>query len=117
MNDGIRIIPFENGLTIKIFGELDSYHVLGYKEKIVLEMQKHQASKLLWDLKNVSLFDSAGIGLILGRYNEIRRVGGMCGFLTLSTYTRKIVNLTGLSSIMDEYKNVNEFKKRGKITI
>ena len=37
MNDGIRIIPFEDGLTIKIFGELDSYHVLGYKEKIVLE--------------------------------------------------------------------------------
>ena len=117
MNDGIKITPFEDGLTIKIFGELDSYHVLGYKEKIVLEMRRYQPTKLLWDLKNVTLFDSAGIGLILGRYNEIRKVSGICGFLPLTTYTRKIVNLTGLSSIMNEYKSIKEFKKEGKVTL
>ena len=35
MNDGIKITTFENGLYIKIFGELDSFHVMGYKEKII----------------------------------------------------------------------------------
>lgn len=117
MNDGIKIVPFEDGLTIKIFGELDSYHVLGYKEKICFEMRRYQPSRLLWDLKKVTLFDSAGIGLILGRYNEIRRLNGICGFLPLTPYTRKIVNLTGLSSIMSEYKSLSEFKKEGKVAL
>lgn len=117
MNDGIKITQFEDGLLIKIFGELDSYHVLGYKEKICLEIDKYRPTYLLWDLKNVTLFDSAGIGLILGRYNEIRKRDGLCGFLSLTSYTRKIVELTGLSSIMKEYKSISDFKKEGKVRI
>ena len=117
MNDGIKITPFENGLLIKIYGELDSFHVLGYKDKIVLEMKRYNPYLLLWDLKNVSLFDRAGIGLILGRYNEIRKVNGLCGFISLTTYTRKIIELTGLSKIIYEYKNLASFKKEGKVLL
>ena len=47
MNDGIKITPFENGLLIKIYGELDSFHVLGYKDKIVLEMKRYNPYLLL----------------------------------------------------------------------
>lgn len=117
MNDGIKITTFENGLYIKIFGELDSFHVMGYKEKIINEMYKNNPTMILWDLKNVTLFDSAGIGMILGRYNELRRVNGLCGFISLTPYTRKIIKLTGLSSIIDEYKSIQEFKKKGKVTL
>lgn len=117
MSDGIKITPFDNGLLIKIYGELDTFHVLGYKEKITSEMHKYRPILLLWDLKNVTLFDSAGIGLILGRYNEIRRLGGVCGFTSLTTYTRKIIKLTGLSTIINEYKSLSAFKKEGKITL
>ncbi len=117
MNDGIKITPFDNGILVKIYGELDSFHVMGYKEKILLEMNRYKPHMLLWDLKSVTLFDSAGIGLILGRYNEMRRVGGICGFTSLTTYTRKIIKLTGLSTIINEYKSLSAFKKEGKITL
>lgn len=59
--------------------------------------------------------DSSGIGLILGRYNEIRRKSGFCGVMGLTTYTRKLIEMTGLFSIMEEYRSVVAFKKKVRI--
>lgn len=117
MESRIKITPFEKGLVVKIAGELDSLHTMTYKEMICSEISRHRPQMLLWDLKDVNFLDSAGIGLILGRYNDIRRLGGVSGLMGLNAYSRKIVNLTGLFSIMEEYKSLNAFKKKGKINV
>lgn len=117
MENHIKITTFENGILIKIVGELDSIHTMAYKDIIVEYMQKNNPTCLLWDFKDVSFFDSAGIGLILGRYNDLRRINGICGFIGLNAYSRKIINITGLFSIIDEYKSLATFKKKGKINV
>ena len=112
MESKIRITPFEDGIIIAISGDLDSLRVMSYRSLIQSEMEQYGAKFLLWDFSNLSFLDSSGIGLILGRYNEIRRKGGLMG---LTTYTRKLIEMTGLFSIMEEYRSVVAFKKKVRI--
>ncbi len=111
MENKIRISPFEDGLLIKFSGDLDSSKTLLYRNRIQKEMIKSAPRFLLFDLKDCSFIDSAGIGLILGRFNEIEKVNGACGFLNLSSYARKIIKISGLLSIMKEYQSLGSFKK------
>lgn len=113
MDDGIKIAYFPNGIVVSIYGDLDSAHVLAYKSKIVAEMAHRHPTDFLWDFTHLSFLDSSGIGLMLGRYNDIRAVGGRIGVMGLKTSTRKILKLTGLDSIIEEYQSVNDFKKKG----
>ena len=112
MENKIKITPFEDGLIIKFYGEVDSEKVQLYRFKIRDEMIKHAPRLLLFDFKDVTFLDSSGIGLILGRFNEICKIRGICGMLNLTQYTKKIVNIAGLFQIMDEYKSLSDFKKK-----
>ena len=115
MENKIKISPFVDGLVIKFSGELDSSKTLLYREKIHREMAKNGPKFLVFDLKDCTFIDSAGIGLILGRFNEVEKIKGDCGFINLSTYSRKVIRISGLFSIMKEYKNLSEFRKEMKI--
>lgn len=117
MEDKIKITPFEDGLVIKFYGEVDSDKTQLYRFKIRDEMIKYGPRLLLFDFKEVTFLDSAGIGLILGRYNEICKVRGVCGLMNLNTYTKKIAKISGLFQIMEEYKSLNDFKKKVGINI
>lgn len=115
MDSKIRITPFEDGLVIAIAGDLDSLRVMSYRSLIQGEIEHYAAKYLLWDFTNLAFLDSSGIGLILGRYNEIRRRNGLCGITGLTTYTRKIIEMTGLFSVIEEFRNMTAFKKKVRI--
>lgn len=117
MENKIRITTFEDGLLIKFYGEVDSDKTQLYRFKIRDEMIKHGPRLLLFDFKDVTFLDSSGIGLILGRYNEISKIRGAIGLLNLNSYTRKIMKISGLFQIMDEYKSIAEFRKKVGISI
>ena len=70
---------------------------------------------IIWDFKDLTFLDSAGIGLILGRYNEVERVNGMMGLIGLNTYSRKVIAISGLFSLMKEYASLKAFIKEEKI--
>ena len=112
MESKIKITPFDDGLVIKFYGEVDSDKVQLYRYKIRDEMIKHGPRLLLFDFKDVTFLDSSGIGLILGRFNEISKVRGICGLMNLSSYTSKIVKISGLLQLMEEYKSLSDFKKK-----
>ncbi len=111
MESKIRITPFEDGLVIKIFGELDSSKTMLYKERIHKEMRSNGPRFLLFDLKDCSFLDSAGIGMILGRFNEVEKLKGGCGFINLSPYVKKVIRISGLFSVMKEYDSLMDFRK------
>ena len=117
MENKIKITSFDDGLIIKFYGEVDLDKVSLYRFKIRDEMIKYGPKFLLFDLKEVTFLDSSGIGLILGRFNEICKVRGLCGLLNLSMYTRKIIKISGLFQIMDEYKSLSDFKKKVGINV
>lgn len=115
MESKIKITPFEDGIIVSISGDLDSLRVMSYRSLIVDEIEHYHAKAILWDFTALSFLDSSGIGLMLGRYNEIHRKGGVCGITGLTSYTRKIIQMTGLFSIMEEYRSIGAFKKKARI--
>lgn len=117
MENHLRITPFEDGLVIKFIGELDSSKTMLYRNRIHKEMIKNEARFLLFDLKDTTFIDSSGIGLILGRFNEVEKIKGTCGFVNLSKYTRSIIRISGLFSIMREYQTLGSFKKEMGVII
>lgn len=117
MENKIKISPFEDGLLVKFYGEVDSDKTQLYRFKIRDEMIKYGPRLLLFDFKDVTFLDSAGIGLILGRYNEICKIRGIIGVINLSPYVKKIMKISGLFQIIDEYKSLSDFKKKVGISI
>lgn len=117
MENKIKITPFEDGLLIKFCGEVDSDKTQLYRFKIRDEMIKCGPRLLVFDFKDCTFLDSAGIGLLLGRYNEISKIRGIIGLINLNPYIKKIMKISGIFQIMDEYKSLNEFKKKVGINI
>lgn len=117
MENKIKLQAFDDGLVVKISGELDSYKTMVYRDKIALAIKTRRPHLLLFDLKELTFLDSAGIGLILGRYNEMKKVGGLVGLVGLNTYSRRLVALTGLSTIIKEYRSIASFKKEAQIKL
>lgn len=116
MESKIKVTSFEDGIMIKISGELDSSKTSLYKEKIHQVMRTYGPRYLLWDFKDLTFIDSSGIGLMLGRYNEIEKVRGMMGVIGLNNYSRKIISISGLFQIIKEYSSLKQFLKEEKIS-
>lgn len=117
MESKIKITSFDEGLVIKISGDLDSSKTFLYKEKIHQYMREYGPKYIIWDFKELTFIDSAGIGLILGRFNEIERVKGIMGLIGLNSYSRKVIQISGLFSIMKEYSSLKAFMKEERITL
>lgn len=116
MESKIKITSFDDGILIKISGELDSSKTSLYKEKIHTVMRIEGPRYIVWDLKDLTFLDSSGIGLILGRYNEIEKIRGVMGLVGLNTYSRKIISISGLFQIMKEYSSIKAFMKEERIS-
>ena len=88
-------------LEITFKGEIDHQRVLMYREKLIDLIDQHQFSDVIMNFKDVSFIDSSGIGLILGRYNQMNRYGGKIYFCELSDVTRRLFELSGLLKIIE----------------
>jgi stage II sporulation protein AA (anti-sigma F factor antagonist) len=58
--------------------------------------------------------DSSGIGIILGRYNQVKNVDGSVMVIGMKPLVRKVFELSGLSQIIkiiEEESEINEFMR------
>ena len=97
-----------DALIICLSGEIDQYAVAVLKEKIDIEVEVTSKKNLIFDLRDVTLMDSSGIGLILGRYKLVKTYGGGVAFYGASPTVKKIIDLSGITKIIPHYKNREE---------
>ena len=88
-------------LTLKITEELDHHTVEKIRRKADLEIERYIPSKVILDFNGVSFMDSAGIGLILGRYKNVSILGGKLEVVNVNNQVIKILNMSGLSKIIE----------------
>lgn len=101
----------DNTLIVKLKGELD-HHVA---ERIRLELDDMISNKrtknLIFNLKELNFMDSSGIGVIIGRYKNINKLGGKIAVVEVTEKVDKIFSLAGLYHIVDKYRNQNDALK------
>ena len=94
-----------NALIVCLNGEIDQYAVAVLKEKIDIEIEVTSIKNLIFDLRDVTLMDSSGIGLILGRYKLVKMLGGGVALCNATPTVKKIIDLSGITKIIPHYKN------------
>ena len=87
---------FSGGLlAVRILGEIDHHSALGLRQGIDALIAENRPERLVIDLSRVDFMDSSGLGLILGRYAEVKKVGGDMVVLNPSKNVMKILKLAG----------------------
>lgn len=97
-----------NIMIVQLEGELD-HHVA---EDIRIELddliERKRIKNLIFDMGRLHFMDSSGIGVIMGRYKNISKLGGKVAVVDVSDKIDKIFTLSGLYSIVEKYQNKKE---------
>ena len=59
---------------------------------------------VIFDFKHTTFIDSAGVGLVLGRYQQLSKEGRKLSLRRLSNTAYKVFELSGLFEIMEYLK-------------
>ena len=88
-------------LIFKLEEDIDEFAVQKIRRKLDNEIERHMPKEIIFDFNNVSFMDSAGIGLILGRYKNVSILGGKLEVVNVNNQVIKILNMSGLSKIIE----------------
>ena len=89
-------------LIFKMNEEIDECEVQKIRRKLDNEIERYMPKEVIFDFDKVSFMDSAGIGLVLGRYKLANMLGGKVKVANLRTPVRKIFEMSGMLKVIPE---------------
>ena len=87
-------------LRLKLTEELDHHTVEKLRRKADYEIERYIPKKVILDFNGVSFMDSAGIGLLLGRYKNVTILGGTLELENVSEQVEKILTISGITKLI-----------------
>lgn len=87
-------------LKLKITEEIDHHTTEKIRRKADYEIQRHMPKKVIFDFNNVSFMDSAGIGLVVGRYKLINALGGNLEMENVKPGLERVFRMSGILKII-----------------
>lgn len=61
--------------------------------------------QIILNLKDVTYIDSAGVGMMVGKYLSVRRLGGDIKLLHLSPRSYRVMTITRLLTVFDAFES------------
>ncbi len=98
-NGGVRLILQDEVLTATLSGEIDHHTAQHMRREIDFTIEQSRPQKLVLSFEQVEFMDSAGIGLIIGRYKLMESLGGELVVSHLSPKMEQIVSLSGIGKL------------------
>lgn len=87
-------------LTCQITEEIDHHTTEKIRRILDDEIERYIPKRMVFDFDKVSFMDSAGIGMILGRYKMMRMLGGSMEMVNVNSNVRKIFEMSGIPKII-----------------
>ncbi|MBO5363972.1 MAG: anti-sigma F factor antagonist [Clostridia bacterium] len=97
----IRTEQIGTTLVVKLSGEIDQSCAGEIRSDIDRQLQLCPIKNLILDFAKVSFMDSSGIGMILGRYKQIKARNGTIMIIRAQPQVDRILELSGLKKIID----------------
>ncbi len=107
--EDVRLKVLKDTLLVKICGEIDDRLAVKIRKEVDFALERKEVINIIFDLTNVGFMDSAGIGLLLGRYNIVNEKGGDAYVLGCNKGVRRILDMVGVMSIYKEYERKKEY--------
>ena len=90
----------EKMLILKLTEEIDECTVQKIRRKADYEIERYMPRKVIFDFNSVTFMDSAGIGLIIGRYRRTNMLGGTIEIANVTDSIKRVLELSGLLKII-----------------
>ncbi len=90
----------EKMLVIEITEELDHHESEKIRRRVDYEIQRFLPKRVVFDFDRVVFMDSAGIGLVIGRYKSVLEYGGKLEMINVKEKLRKIFEMSGILKIV-----------------
>ena len=87
-------------LIFKINEDIDEYVAQKIRRKLDNEIERYMPRKVVFDFSNVSFMDSAGIGLLMGRYKLASMLGGQVEVKNITPSIKKIFEMSGIQKVI-----------------
>ena len=87
-------------LILKLTEEIDECTVQKIRRKADYEIERYMPRKVIFDFNSVTFMDSAGIGLIIGRYRIANMLGGTIEIANVTESIRRVLELSGILKII-----------------
>ena len=101
-------IPDEKILTLKVTEEIDEHTTEKIRRKMDNEITRFLPRKVIFDFSDVNFMDSAGIGMLLGRYKVVRMLGGELEVININRQVKKLFEMSGILKIIKVTDNIKQ---------
>ncbi len=89
----------ERELVARLSGEIDHHTAAPLREEIDAAVERQNPKRLCMDFSGVSFMDSSGVGLIMGRYRQMRIIGGELQVCGAGERVRQMMRMAGLDRL------------------
>lgn len=96
-------------LLFKITEEIDECKVKQIRRKADYEIERYMPKRVVFDFNRVTFMDSAGIGMVIGRYKQAAMLGGKLELTNLTDSVRKIFQMSGVLRLIKEVNLQEEY--------
>lgn len=90
----------EKILLVEFTEEIDHYASDKIRRRVDYEIQRFMPKKVVFDFNRVVFMDSAGIGLLLGRYKTAKVYGGQVELINVNEKLKRIFEMAGVFKII-----------------
>jgi stage II sporulation protein AA (anti-sigma F factor antagonist) len=87
-------------MFVKLPEDLDCKNAAKIRNESDKIMENENIKNIIFDFKNTNFMDSTGIGVIMGRYKNIKLVGGNVSAVNVNSTIEKMLTLSGIHKLI-----------------
>lgn len=88
-------------LLVRLYGEIDHHSAVALREDLDSLLMRERPLRLVFDLSRVDFMDSAGLGLLMGRYRLMKTLGGVVAVERPCERVLRILRLAGMERFFE----------------
>jgi len=89
-----------SAVLVQLIGELDHHSAKEVRDQLELYLRDNNVKDLILDFEQLRFMDSSGIGVLIGRYNTLKKRNGQMAVINVNKQVDKIMTISGLYRII-----------------
>lgn len=102
-----KYIQADKLLLLQITEEIDHHTTEEIRRKADYEITRYMPRKIIFDFNQVTFMDSAGIGMIIGRYKVAKMLGSSLEMINVKPSIKKVFEMSGVLKIVPISNAIN----------
>lgn len=105
--EGVKLVSLsvhlecvDSVLLVRLEGELDHHTAENLRKQVEEQFEKKELKHIVLNLEQLSFMDSSGLGVILGRYKQVKNIGGEMVVCAISPTVKRLFEMSGLFKIV-----------------